>query len=551
MKRPSFLSILIFCATFCYGQDGMPDASFGTGGVYAHQYDYYGRALAFQISGNIVTCSDEMIGSNSCITRYLPNGSLDPTFGTNGFRSVQYGTENTQSLDISVDVQNNIWVAGYKSGTGKYGILTKLNGSTGTFNSGFGTGGQRVYNTGSQAWEFRSIYTEPPGTFNPDQKTLIAGTASEIYLDSNGLAASHVRGLVGRVTMDGTPDITFGQNGFVLLDPFYSNGQLEFYDILPDNHGRILACGYEMRTFGTQPAVTFTCYAVAVRFLSDGTLDTTFANNGKFYYSPYPDALEYTKNIHIGLNDEIVITGLHGYQGAFEFLAIKLLDDGSFDTNFNSTGVRQISYYSHPTTVGGNGSALQDDGKILLGGAVGFGIDTVYFSACRLQSDGSLDSAFGNASPGFSLVVANNYVSGAAMNLYLTPGYVNGLTGTQGKIVMVGKASICANGVCQPPHITLVRLNNALTITSHMNESEATTALECGPNPFFDHLNLLHLEDFIGGNYSLINLLGQEVLSGNIREDRLTVEAKTVPPGNYFLSVSNRRNRFSMLVSKQ
>jgi uncharacterized delta-60 repeat protein len=483
-----FVSLFYFWVFTSAQTDGALDLTFGGDGTVSHQYDYYANSVSVQSSGKLVVCSDHM-GDNTVVTRYLTNGNLDNTFGTSGIKSLQIAGKSTISKSVSIDSQNAIWVAGLVYDPDKKALLSKLHWNTGAFDPSFGSGGQRTYQVSGQSWEFRSVYTDPPFALQPDGKALTAGAVSYSQAAPGGGLMLVMKGLVGRVLANGDPDPSFGQNGFVVIDPKFSDGQLEFYSVIKDAQQRILAVGYEMVSEGVQPAVTFTCHAVAMRFLSDGTLDPSFGQGGKWYYVPMEESLQYTKEIHALPGGGYVVTGLSGFNGIFKFLAVKLTSQGTLDAAFGSSGVAEIAYNSALQTIGGNGSAIQSDGKILLGGALTDGLDLSYFGISRLHTDGSLDVSFGTAPiPGFSLVSVGEYNLSAATDFLITPHYVDQNTGTQERIVMAGLARNCTGGICQPPHIALARLYSSVNYygTASQPEIIGPSEISVRPNPFQD-----------------------------------------------------------------
>ena len=492
-KIVTLFYLLFSFSVFSFAQsDGTLDISFGGDGTISHQYDYYANSVSVQSSGKLVVCSDQM-GDNTVVTRYLTNGNLDNTFGTSGIKSVQVAGKNTLSKSICVDTQNAIWVAGYVYDPNKKALLTKLHWNSGALDGAFGSGGQRTFDSAGQGWEFRSVHTDPPASPQSDGKALVAGVIT--YTESlPGVGLVNVmKGLLGRVLTDGNPDPSFGQNGFVTVDPKFLNGQLEFYSVVKDPQNRIVVVGYEMVTEGVQPAVTFTCHAVAMRFLGDGTLDPSFGQGGKWYYVPMEESLQYTKEIHALSDGGYIVTGLSGFNGLFKFLALKLTSDGNLDPAFATNGVAEIAYNSALQTVGGNGSVIQSDGKILLGGALTDGLDLSYFAIARLHADGTLDPSFGSAPiPGFSLVSIGDYNLSAATKFLITPQYVNQNVGTQERIVMAGLARNCTNGICQPPHIALSRLYSSVNYYGTVGHSNIAEPIDIStsPNPFTDYIKL-------------------------------------------------------------
>ena len=124
----------------------------------------------------------------------------------------------------------------------------------------------------------------------------------------------------------------------------------------------------------------------AVRYLSNGSLDTTFGVNGKVsteFLGRTAGAVGIVEQI-----DERVILGgpCSDSQGA-AFCVLRYRQDGTLDESFGTGGM-----VSHVPAFYNNAQALtlQSDGKIVLAGWCNF-----QFCAQRYRSDGSVDVGFG------------------------------------------------------------------------------------------------------------------------------------------------------------
>ncbi len=124
------------------------------------------------------------------------------------------------------------------------------------------------------------------------------------------------------------------------------------------------------------------------RFNSDGSADTTFGTGGLAEFTPGSGADSSTEYLPTDMavqgDGDVVVAGTFGSAIA----VVRLNTDGSLDTSFGSSGMAT-------TTLGAGaqvgGLALQGDGKIVVTGADGNQLDVV-----RFNTDGSQDSTFGN-----------------------------------------------------------------------------------------------------------------------------------------------------------
>ena len=133
-----------------------------------------------------------------------------------------------------------------------------------------------------------------------------------------------------------------------------------------------------------------------VRRNTNGSLDTTFGVGGIVNFTltpPFNVATYYPYKMVIQPDDKIIIMGLQQgniYPNAYWI--VRLLPDGALDTSFNGTGYKDLSFGTLQDR--GTCVALQVDGKILLGGTSGNTAE--FFTVARLNSNGTLDTGFGN-----------------------------------------------------------------------------------------------------------------------------------------------------------
>jgi uncharacterized delta-60 repeat protein len=121
------------------------------------------------------------------------------------------------------------------------------------------------------------------------------------------------------------------------------------------------------------------------------------------------------------------------------FGVIRLLSNGSLDTNFGTGGNTQIAFTNFINTA--NSLALQSDGKIVAVGEATSADGTLSeFAVARFNTDGTLDSSFGNGGK-----VTTNFVGqlGGVRN----PATAVVVNSASGEILVGGSASECARCV--------------------------------------------------------------------------------------------------------
>src|SRR5688500_6960383 len=90
MKKFILLTAILFCCfKVCHAQPGEFDSSFGTNGIITTDlgarvnYDTYGRQVLLQPDGSMYVIFQA--GNQTLITKKLPNGSTDISYGRSGF----------------------------------------------------------------------------------------------------------------------------------------------------------------------------------------------------------------------------------------------------------------------------------------------------------------------------------------------------------------------------------------------------------------------------------------------------------------------------------
>jgi uncharacterized delta-60 repeat protein len=222
-------------------------------------YDLYDPQL--MSDGRVVVVLDSMFNvfAPTVVVRYLSNGNLDPTFGTNG-ESYQPGDDYAQWVRVQPD--NKVLVLRVSVRNDATVPILSRQGEDGNPDTTFGDAGDLTLS--GELWNGLSgagIALEPDG-----------GILVGLY-DSVTNQPSIIR-----VTADGTIDGTFGDGGRITL-PADATPQ----DMLLEPDGKLLVlCG-----FGSMTS-TETGDLGLLRFNKDGTPDSEFGSSGTFQI---PDTL--------------------------------------------------------------------------------------------------------------------------------------------------------------------------------------------------------------------------------------------------------------------
>ncbi|HEY2714303.1 MAG TPA: delta-60 repeat domain-containing protein [Chthoniobacterales bacterium] len=217
----------------------------------------------------------------------------------------------------------------------------------------------------------------------PDGKIVTAGIR---FVGSSAVTGDF---LVARYNADGTIDRTFGQGGRVTTD-FGMTESASAVAIQPD--GKIVVAG------GTYPGFPFLGFYALSRYNSNGSLDTTFGNNG-LVITTFNSEGAFASALALQPDGKILAAGTKYINftsddsSNTDFGIARYNSDGSLDTTFGTGGEVATDFHQ------GNDDAfsviLQPDGKIIAAGDSSNPATFIDFALTRYLADGSLDTTFG------------------------------------------------------------------------------------------------------------------------------------------------------------
>lgn len=351
--------------------------------------------VAVQSDGKTVVAGGTRQGTVSAfgLVRYGVNGALDPTFDGDGKVRTDF---TPSSLELAVDVliqgDGKIVAAGRGVGTSFDFALARYN-PDGTLDPSFGTGG-KVLTDFVGGRDFPSAIA-----LQPDGKIVFAGW-------SRPTGAGPFDFAVARYNPNGALDASFDGDGRVITD--ISAGSDDYLaDVAIQADGKIVVGG---STGGFQSAAL-------VRYLPDGSLDSSFDGDGKVVVST--PTLN-VAGLAIQSDGKIVTAG-------YPLGVTRFNSNGSVDASFGSNGTATTPLQS----AGATALVVQPDGKIIAGGTAGLAPGPPQdfdFAVARFRPDGSLDGSFGSA----GTVKTNLGASGdTGSSIALAP---------NGKIVLAGRS---------------------------------------------------------------------------------------------------------------
>ncbi len=355
------------------------DTTFGNGGVATAEFfsniSSFDQAfsVALQIDGKFVAAGLSGTGGG-VVSRHLPTGSLDNSFGQRGLTTVPGVVRDVVALP-----NGQIIVVGDTNSNDSDIFLARLQ-PDGLLDQTFGSLGVTYLSFGAYDDDSYAVAVQADG------KIVVGGS-------TRSTSSSPYDFAIARFTSQGILDGSFGTGGKVVTNiaPNASSGNDYLYSVAVQSDGRIVAAGTSY--VGTNYDLAFS------RYLSDGSLDSSFGLGGKatFAAGSWHDQVS---KVDVQPDGMIVGVGsieLFGSGSSRDFAAVRLLTNGSLDTSFGNLGISTIDVssgssfgtYDHATS-----AVFQADGKLVIAGRAG-SLSSGDFAAIRLATNGVLDTSFG------------------------------------------------------------------------------------------------------------------------------------------------------------
>lgn len=355
--------------------DGTPDNNFGTNGIFTFSQtnEAYGIQSYIRTDGKIVVAglaSLVMGYYDFLVLRLNDNGTIDSTFGTNGYTVVSFANFDDLTQAMTVQDDGKIIVSGTITDSVNYFNNPAIIRFTedGFLDSAFGTNGV-LFIPGVD------IDNELTGLkIQPDGKILASG-----HWQNVNMGFSDYDVMIVRAKQDGTLDSTFGINGIVRTS--VNGGVDDCFGIDQDVNGNIFVAG-----FTTLPT-TLTLDMILLKYDSTGTPDPTFGTNGLVTYND--TSYDVGNDVKCLPDGNIIVGGASGldWLDPRPFTLWRYLPDGSLDTTFGVNGVSNIYFSQGPNEI--NSIALQSDYKVVAAGKIFGGVNNDVGIARFMNSSGN------------------------------------------------------------------------------------------------------------------------------------------------------------------
>lgn len=452
----TLLSNIIFSQT-----DGTLDVSFGSSGKVVTNVssgvDFASDGIQLSDNKILVGGYANQNGQDNLVLKYLSNGQLDTSFGNNGVSIIELGTTSSQVRKIGTQSDGKIILAGRAGNSGPaHSTISRLN-QDGTLDLSFGVNGYVTHISGSES-DIQGL------SILDNDKIIVVGYT----LNSN----ADIK--VIKLNSNGTYDNSFGNNGVVILD-FGSLGIRAFCSIMNGNKiliGGVICCNPDESS-------------LVLQLNADGSLDTSFGNNGwnYAYFGSSTGFYDHDRFLTITLKDnKIYAVGSKLFTSIdYQINLAKFNIDGSLDTSFDSDGMLTINTSSQKDFI--HDIKILEDNSILMAGISSFSSTSSSFLMVKLNPDGTLNSDFGNN--GLVLTNLNSTTSG-----------IQKLIVNENNIIAIGN-----NNISSSANVAMAKYHNSNPVLNINEIIDQNNKPYVFPNPFKNYLNInfkvLHLVDKI------------------------------------------------------
>ena len=359
------------------------DGGFGEHGIVTTdlqaEKDDLAYAIVVQSDGKIVLAgtSGTSALTQTALVRYTADGKVDTSFGADGLAlSTKSVTSSAYALALQADgkLVSGGWTA---NSSGNSDLLATRHTAAGTLDTSFGAEGHGVTGLNTAFGNAMAQQT--------DGKLLLAGRDTNLFTPDT---------LVARFHANGTLDHSWGESGLARLDWGSEYDDAKAIAVLGD--GKVLVAGKTDKE-----------NVVLCRLKADGSLDTSFGNNGLVKRNLGEGNA--VKAIALRSDGRIVMAGgglVHAY-----------LADGAVDPDFGDAG--QVKFPEHQL----NSLVMLPDG-----GLVAVGKDAKSVAVVKLNAQGKPAANFGKAG---SLSLVSAVPSGEAFTVARL---------ASGKLLVAGKA---------------------------------------------------------------------------------------------------------------
>lgn len=448
------------------------DSSYGVNGQISRPYPV--RQIVARFDGKIFSAGSTY-KNDFWVMCHNEDGSVDSSFGINGIVTTDFGGDDvTNGLAIQPD--GKIVVSGTTTQANRSNFVIARYLSDGSLDSSFGQEGKRniVFPEGNSSIASIALHN--------DGRIVLAGNLNNVTRDL----------VLTTLLPNGETDLSFGNEGRVIVDIDQSDETCEEQSVLIDYTGKIVMVGNTAKTD------MWVKQMLLMRFNTDGTFDETFAHGGKVQYLGWEAAAVAQQS-----TGQILVTGTT--KGGMGYSVI-------FVVRINATGGPL------PISLGGFTAERKEDG-VLLSWKTASQESNVSFEVQR--------STGGNAFTSIGRVFQKgNEITFSFMDR-------NPVTGKN----LYRLKQLSQNNSAE--------YSNVLSV-----EFTSVPKIRLLPNPVFTSLQIEHLPEG-KKTLSVVDYNGRRLLVTETSVSVFTLNVQRIAPGNYLLMVESEKGKVTIPFIKK
>jgi len=380
-----FLGCFLLYAGSAVAAPGERDPGFGQKGIVRLEADPSVQNVEDRVEVDaagryVVLATDDAGGSR--LLRFLPDGTVDPSFGSGGSIAAPEGAWH----DLALRPDGGIVLAGSRERDFAVATLT----AEGQLDSTFGADGiatAHVQPDGPLASDRRIEEGFERARLDPAGNVVAVGDVEACRVDSEvepEYRCFHEGSAVARFTPSGDLDPGFSGSGIVFFDPLIDNGghygvgNLSTLTLQPD--GKVLAGGSIAEDL------------LVVRLTTEGALDTSFSGNG-LARSHADTAISEGEVFHEGAALAVLVQRSGRIVAVGGEVMVGLKPNGEEDPSFSPGGTKGVAEvandYATNLEFEPTEAALDAEDRILLAGEAGY-----MTAVSRFYPDGAFDPRY-------------------------------------------------------------------------------------------------------------------------------------------------------------
>jgi uncharacterized delta-60 repeat protein len=253
--------------------------------------------------------------------KILPQGTIDSSFGINGYSTVNFETGDSDDRCRAIGVRSDgkLLLAGYLSDASNTTIIARLN-ADGSSDQSFGGNGKVILEHGFPP--ISGFITSNDMAILPDNRFYLAGT------NGNNV-------MLNLYNEDGTLDDSFGNQGYGLINVNAGIDEEEVQIVLQDDEKIIVVGRVDNNNF-------------AVRFNTNGQIDSSYGNAGIAWVGmEYSASSGELASAALQSSGKLIMAGTRetGIFFTHQMASARLTTGGKIDSTYGTNGYKYFTCY--------------------------------------------------------------------------------------------------------------------------------------------------------------------------------------------------------------